>query len=93
MSEPVNNIGEIIEGSSENKFDMDYKKVMVINKCMVLVTGWNDMHQEKDLWCIYLLKVVLPFPLFTLSVAQHSEGSTMLTFSGQHFHTIFMTKA
>jgi len=42
MSEPVNNIGEIIEGSSVNKFDLDYKKVMVIKKCMVLVTGWND---------------------------------------------------
>lgn len=34
MSEPVNNIAENIEESSVNKFDPDYKKLVVIEKCV-----------------------------------------------------------
>lgn len=96
MSEPINNSVEIIEENSVNKFIWTIKGSG--NQEMHGSGDWLEWyqrhwHQEKDLWCIYLLKVVLPSHRFLLSVAQHPEGSTVLTFSGQHFHIIFITKA
>lgn len=39
MSDPVNTIVENIEKSSVNKFDLGYKELVVIKKCLVQVVG------------------------------------------------------
>lgn len=95
MSEPISNTVEIIE-SSVNKFDLDYKKLMVIKKCMVLVIGWNDtktLAPRKGPLVRLPIESSAPFPLFTLISSSASRGFNCVDVFQATFSHIFNYKS